>query len=1273
LFNADPQALSQQLLSPGPGYLISAFQAEDREARLASIAEGFRLREALEVSAPAGEETTQWLLTDTYAGRWVRLLDRAVDLVANPAVRAELTAIVRALESSGIDGGRRADFWVDAARHLPGPGTSIGTLRNRRWPVIKLKLAEALVRLTTVEDERTLPFAPQVPSLFAEADLLGILERLDSDLDGLAVLIDEPGVGKSSLANAYGHWAGTSQIGRSRYDRVVWLRGDDPIVLEHDFLAAARLLDPSGRFEDSADVQSVLKRNDGWLLIIDDVRKPATLLRFLPTRATGHVICTHDVEVGDDALSLDVHREDRRHAACEVWQEHFGASLFDYSRERLIKPPPPEAVRDLVPGDDEAVGALLAQSGDSRLALRLAAAWASLVNDADPLASWSALITEARAALEQSSHQALADRPGVVACTALLRWADGPGRASFDGGKAVSEDESSYELLRRLEPFASHPIPIDAFRGRTTDARVGRLVELGLGLRHRYLGTDFLTLAGDVRPALRSIQRRSDERSATTLAIAGLTALRLSEPRRQHPLSGAVPTILPHIVSLAERLIEEVDGGSPLPTTALVLRSRAAIAYWAAGSGRRASDQLARFEAILADNGLRSRVAGDLLAGREQGWPKALSGDAQSLLDALDLASPSERLTGVLPLLRQAGDRSGALRVFWSLDALFEEAVAASDQPQLAAAHRALQVEGALALHENGDIGRSTALLTDILARPDADPIRSRVETMLARDAQDRGDLVRGAAWLASAWQRVAHGDPSSLKECTPWADLGRIYAGMARGARFTGRPHAAAVSALVAAACWERSSPGPSAAHAFAAANAGMSLAQEAVPGALHILEAAVDEVTSCAGSRHHETALICLSYAFVRSTQRGSVRLAGEAESSFRTVITHWPRRHPFTLRARLQTASCNAAAGCVTEALRHLLVFLDNTGLERPVSDPLPGREEQLLARSTGWSELGALLVEAVPHVLVEPDSDLDLVVAGESRSLDLLQSAIDAFAISDDLLARATTTRQSHAEPGTAAAFPVTGDDVRGLRAANALGRLEAHIRLGDASPVDAMSTFRDCQAVTDDDRGLASRILRKAAGNWTELAALIPEEELTSYSVTDLRAIAKLVRATTPSVRAAPPDYVDPAWFTAEFWRGLLTTGPGSRRGALLAVERVEYTLAWQSVISAGDPSMLSNQESKYGLQDHIEANIALLRNQSGDGPDHRQAIWYSALAQLPDDKGTNHRRARNLREVARNRARLAAQDLDAVRDRIALEATGADRHKPHIGRVGGQR
>lgn len=108
-------------------------------------------------------------------------------------------------------------------------------------------------------------------------------------LTGAARQQGSSGIGKTEAATAYAHRF------RAEYDRVLWLRGDDPCTLIEDCLAALVTLGvefaPARPWNDSlAAVRAWLEANQRWLLIVDNADNSDLIKSVLPERPNGHVL-----------------------------------------------------------------------------------------------------------------------------------------------------------------------------------------------------------------------------------------------------------------------------------------------------------------------------------------------------------------------------------------------------------------------------------------------------------------------------------------------------------------------------------------------------------------------------------------------------------------------------------------------------------------------------------------------------------------------------------------------------------------------------------------------------------------------------------------------------------------------------------------------------------------------------------------------------------------------------------------------------------------------
>lgn len=99
------------------------------------------------------------------------------------------------------------------------------------------------------------------------------------------------GVGKTQLALAY------VERFRSEYEVVWWLRAEEAVALNEDYLTLAHAhgvpADPNAEpSQQKETVRRWLEERDNWLLIFDNVENEAVVDGYLPQRRAGHVLVT---------------------------------------------------------------------------------------------------------------------------------------------------------------------------------------------------------------------------------------------------------------------------------------------------------------------------------------------------------------------------------------------------------------------------------------------------------------------------------------------------------------------------------------------------------------------------------------------------------------------------------------------------------------------------------------------------------------------------------------------------------------------------------------------------------------------------------------------------------------------------------------------------------------------------------------------------------------------------------------------------------------------
>jgi serine/threonine protein kinase/tetratricopeptide (TPR) repeat protein len=150
---------------------------------------------------------------------------------------------------------------------------------------------------TTVNLQHAIFSVPiaQAQDFAGRAKLLNTMHDCLTDRGGIVSLVqaspNDVGVGLSTLAAEYAY------VNRTSYSMVWWLRAQRPETLQADVsaLAAEMLLPESKTPQIAAQLAAVrhwLSKNEGWLLILDDVHSPKALGSILPKKLRGHVVLT---------------------------------------------------------------------------------------------------------------------------------------------------------------------------------------------------------------------------------------------------------------------------------------------------------------------------------------------------------------------------------------------------------------------------------------------------------------------------------------------------------------------------------------------------------------------------------------------------------------------------------------------------------------------------------------------------------------------------------------------------------------------------------------------------------------------------------------------------------------------------------------------------------------------------------------------------------------------------------------------------------------------
>jgi tetratricopeptide (TPR) repeat protein len=99
------------------------------------------------------------------------------------------------------------------------------------------------------------------------------------------------GVGKTQLALAY------VERFRSQYEMVWWIRAEDEVALNEDYvgLATAQGVSVDGQAEQTRQIEQIrhwLEDRDGWLLVFDNAEAEETVETYLPQRRSGQALVT---------------------------------------------------------------------------------------------------------------------------------------------------------------------------------------------------------------------------------------------------------------------------------------------------------------------------------------------------------------------------------------------------------------------------------------------------------------------------------------------------------------------------------------------------------------------------------------------------------------------------------------------------------------------------------------------------------------------------------------------------------------------------------------------------------------------------------------------------------------------------------------------------------------------------------------------------------------------------------------------------------------------
>lgn len=1228
----DAIEIDRTVLSPGRLYLLRAFlNPEDREDRLRETADITGLVDvmvSLQFDVPGDIRRRQ-------ADRWLLLLRQAALGVPDRTVRRDLLAYVGALEwvadlGEGFpppepdlerDANRRQDlkvyraepsrlFWLKV-HELVAEGAkegesvlSIDSLRDRRWPDIRSQLAERMFHLARVQSasQPVEPRNPPEPSLNCADEYVRLLNALNGPLNGMAVLAGPAGQGKTSFALGYVHWARTSEEGKARYNLVASLRGDNLAAFEHDFVTLGRVLAPDLLDAEASDLVSALHRREGWLILIDDVRDPAFLLRYLPRRASGHVICTYDLQTGEvDHASGTIRSR---------WHQFFGQPL---AGEEAM-PWPGEvregALRELLgarsgagPDDhprgtrpspgwaDTELRSLEIAVGGSRLGLALAAVWLRLYGKSHSVSALTELLTTARV---EPDHGSVAHDPIGLKVTRMVLTSMRDDPRPFEGDRA---NGSTFVLLRRLCSYDRHPIPLAAIHREDEDPRLHRLLELGLLIRDRLPSRGVcVEIHPTVMTATQQLVTDASQRRGD-LAVATLTTLVLWTFDGPLRIPARMRAMLPHVPRLANQLIEELDGHR-LALTAIELHARAAAICWLDGMEGAAAQHVRTITELLdpgTEPGLTVRVSllQDLLARRERGWDDLLddwakarsdpstNGDPQGLWDRIGFETPARRFRDLVVMLRRVGFRVGVLALYEVFERLLTDSI---EDPGLDNRERAaltrqrakLRFEGVVCYRENARADEALALLdslkTEETARSGVDDVmeRARHDAMRAVLLHDQGRVGEARGFVERSFltrlERVrslvgteASADAELVPSGRPsaagaWLEFGRGCFVLARSNAAAGFPEAMAHAARGAAIAFARQTR-ESYTIRTAAANANLAFALAVLrrQGAEEISRDSVVAADHAVGRDHRDAATLHLQHAWVLALHDHFAEGADDADVALRRVARHWPASHPFVLEGRLLAARCAAEAARVTEALHYLLVLLHDAGVGQDESSRRdivgglrpPARSE---FRAAAWTAIGNLLVDSCPHLAdIGPETDLELIKGHKLRGGDALALAEACFKAARDLFTMGSGTRLDERDLLSAddGSLGPSGYESPAMLDAG-LGLVEVGLRLGRPDQALAAALYDAAKYTTHLDHLAADQVeaeLRAFEGIGSgDVQESPPIPERPTIEWFEIRAAAKLVRTSTPAETGARVERVTRRadLGTPEFWEHVLT-------------------------------------------------------------------------------------------------------------------------------------
>lgn len=781
----DAQTVESELFKPSPSgrYLLSSFGLPSiaRERELSDSARWLGLGAVLRAAAALRAVDESDSQTASESERWLKLLKWCSEGLRSETERLELEALITALErlsaQADAEGANQPldALWTKMSEAMAGeaPKPKGSTLRGRRWGSLRGKLAALIAELVeSAAKTNMLPRDPRKRRMFTWDHF----EPLDTALkatqgSSLVAVAARPGCELTEFAISFA----SDAYDEGRYERVFFLRADDRLRLERDFLQMARILAPDERGGQGALRRAafeVLERTDRWLIIIHAIADPAILFGFLPWhRVGGHIICNHilDERLGPgEWTELEQRDEDR-------WDEYLHGQGPDRDG-----PPPWRSYADLTgyvkadPArwrdyfDLECKPNLVPSMGESDVARFLGATLPDDPSLEEPLRAMAKLVMASPQAtrvaqcwLEQTALPQDQAKTDLVrhARLQLERWCDlakdvpidlAPEvavaqravmivleelnhRCHADGwwraveGELQDREQAAFDLLVCLEVYANWIFPAavlddekwqrdddSKLRPLLEDQRIVLLENWGLAGRATNPGHDYFELGYTI---VHDAILRSKVYGDADLAKSSRTMLRLMReltPERHRDWNF---DLLPHAIEVAHNEVPSRTESKwgPRPLVAVELVARAALCHLAVGRERTGTSLMNRALEILRCLG--DRQPSPLIPNEEEWYdayePAAGTEGLESRKAGDELESPLVRMHRLVNALRGAGFPEQAGDIYDAVRALVDKARVGGGDGELRSAQVArLDFEGAVALRDRGSVAEAKDTLS---------------------------------------------------------------------------------------------------------------------------------------------------------------------------------------------------------------------------------------------------------------------------------------------------------------------------------------------------------------------------------------------------------------------------------------------------------------------------------------------------------------------------------------------------------------------------------